>query len=836
MKIPIGIDLGTTNCCLAYIKGGKAEVLEIDGRTTMPSVIAQEPDGSFLIGRRAKECASPLYRYGFVKRHMGRNVEYPFRDGPQTPTQISSRFLGRLKELAVDLLGEVAAVITVPAHFQDTHLKQTRLAATEAGLEVLDIIREPVAAAIAYHREKYLGASGAKTSILVYDLGGGTMDATLCIRAGDHIAVGANGEAYGGDQFLGGLDFDKKLVQLVEPSLRKQGADLCQTDRDDSDRETVPLVFKPYMHELLVQAERVKMKLSETDETQWTQELMVNAAECRINQWIRRADFEHAIEPDLNRTLGFCDEALLKHARGLPGSSERPENEQIAAEAKRLDALILVGGATRMPVIARKLSEHFQRTFGCCPTIKGFREDECVAIGAAYFAAQCLAEQPSSCQHGEFRLDWDITIASQIPAEKATLAGPTGRIEGAILARYSLHLRINDSETSEAIDIDETGRFALPALSLNIGENRFALALLRPDGTESASWTWSIVRGGITASPGGLASAIHVRLRHGKAILLPAGTTPGTAHTQIFYTKDHGPVVRMPLYEGYHAIGTLEFATNARPGTPVDVRATYQPGNIQAVIKVGNGEPQEKSLSMEPQNIQAGRQKLEERFHALDEEISSILENLLVNGEQRAHSLRKQWESLAFDLRSEFEGQMVPDVAKIDDRLQRAEAMLWSLQILKNSVPNLRARCDHLRNLMQELGVGGSWITKQLQDIYARLNGSQNDDHLASIASEIEELRRSIMSRVQLVVTERNVEDKMEEIRSRLTRIRQGSQFDDKNIDRIADMAEQIFGNTQTPTNQRLNRLWELDAQYISERYHLAVVENDRAGLLANTA
>ncbi len=865
MKKPIGIDLGTTNCCVAYLEGATPRILKIDGRTTMPSVIAQQANGDFLIGKRAKECAEPPYRYGFIKRHMGLNVRYPFQQGPLTPTEISARFLAKLKGHAEEALGEVAAVITVPAHFTEERLKQTRKAANLAGLEVLDIVREPVAAAIAYHQEERIAHSEEETHILVYDLGGGTMDASLCIREGNHIRIGANGRAYDGDPFLGGLDFDKQLVRLIRPSLHEQGVDLTKPDGTDSggdsesdgtgpggteadgaesrdsksdsteaDGKVSPIVFADYMHELLSKAERVKMGLSEQDEAEWVQELQVGLVEVRVQEWIRRADYEKAIEPILSATLAICDRALLAQGRERPGADSRSDDEIISAEAGALDALILVGGSTRTPAVAEKLREHFDTRFGCRPRIERFREDECVAIGAAHVAARCLAQRTGPGQQGEFRLHWDVSPTTQVPERMESIHGPSGTIEGGLEPDWSLRIEVNEQVLEDGIEIGNDGRFLLPNLPLTSKENRFVLSLADPDGGVRSSWDWPVLRGGVSADIGGLARAIQVRLVQGEAVILPAGTKSDAAHTHTFYIKDQATTVRMPLYEGYHFIGTLDFPSNAPPGTPVKVRATYQPGAISITIEVGDAEEESKSLSLQPHDIQAERHQLEDRFHRLRTEIEDLFGKLVADPD-RIDFLRKQWESLAFDLRSELEGQLVPDVAKIDDRLQRAETLRWHLSLLKNSIESQRQRCVHLRGLLEGSGITNKKLHADLQKIEQRLENKPHEDLLASIAEDLDELERSMLSRVTLVVTEQQVRDKLAEIEYRLNKIRQPTKVDNESLislDSIATQARRIADDIESSPNQRLNRLWDLEVRFIRERYHEAIVARDRTGLL----
>jgi molecular chaperone DnaK len=226
MPIPIGIDLGTTNCCMAWIQAGRLAVFKDEhNRTTIPSLVAQTSSGEILVGWRARACRDPRYRHGFAKRALGTTQRYPLADRDVAAHTISGYVLKELKLRAEQVLGgEVAAIITVPAHFQEIHREETRRAAAEAELKVIDLLVEPIAAAVAYYQQREAGGGAlADETILVFDLGGGTMDATVCVRRGTHIEVGARGRAYEGDKYLGGLDFDKALLGLAAEQLIGQG-------------------------------------------------------------------------------------------------------------------------------------------------------------------------------------------------------------------------------------------------------------------------------------------------------------------------------------------------------------------------------------------------------------------------------------------------------------------------------------------------------------------------------------------------------------------------------------------------------------------------------------
>jgi len=842
MTTPIGIDLGTTNCCVAYLDQGEVRVLEIDGRNTMPSIIAQEADGTFLIGSDATRCVEPTFRYGFVKRHMGVAQPFTFRDGPLSPVQISAKYLAKLKEHAQEALhGPVSAVITVPAHFGEIHVKETRNAAELAGLEVLDIIREPEAAAIAYHQECHPDSAGSPTCVLVYDLGGGTMDATVCIRDGDDIRIGGDGAANAGDKFLGGFDFDKQILSLVMPSLHKQGVDLSAGIADPVVDGSVPVAIESSWYELVRYAERVKMRLSDDPKTKWVQELYFGYSQVRIDQWITRAEFEAAGAPLLAQTIETCKGALDRLGECRAGANALTREERIRREAGALDALILVGGSTRMPAVERELQQWLTGLRDTPLRIERFREDECVAIGAAFVAAQRLRQRDTPIPQGNFRLVWDVQPSVQVPPEVGDIPGPSGKVDGPLGPGWSLRLHAGD--TAAEVGLDKEGRFMLPRLGLKSGENRFTLTLGAPDGAMHSSWGWAVRRGGLSTDVSGLPCAIKVRLLDGEVTILPTGTKPDTAHSHIFYIRKlcrqaDKLVFRLPLYEGYRAIGTLEVEADALPGTPVLIRATYkQPGALGITAGVGEKSPQELPFRFAEVDVLQAAGELQERFHLLKEKIDQAFANLSADPAYVAY-LRARWDSLCLDLHTEFEGRMVVDKAKIQDRMARAEELRWQLDLLGNSAESLRQRCVTIVELMRKAGVNDERLRGQADKITARLDGEPTADVLASVAQDLEELRRSVYSRMELYATDQHVVAKQEEIRHRLATIRAvygNDEYARLNLPQVEQVIASIPTTLHTP-NERLNRLWAIDDQYIREPYHQAVLSRDRDGLLAQSA
>ncbi len=367
----IGIDLGTTNSCVAIMDGKTPKVIEnAEGARTTPSVVAFMDDGERLVGQPAKRQAvtNPANTLFAIKRLIGRNfsdpmvekdkgmVPYDIVKGPTgdawvkahgkdySPQQVSAFILQKMKEAAEQHLGEKVekAVITVPAYFNDAQRQATKDAGKIAGLEVLRIINEPTAAALAYGLEKNDGKK-----IAVYDLGGGTFDVSI-LEIGDGVF---EVKSTNGDTFLGGEDFDLRIVDYLADEFKKeQSVDL----RKD----------KLALQRLKEEAEKAKKELSSV--TQYEVNLpfisMNASGPLHLNVKLSRAKLEALVEDLIKKTVGPCEQAL-KDA-GLKKSD--------------IDEVILVGGMTRMPKVVETVKEFFGRE-----PHKGVNPDEVVALGAA---------------------------------------------------------------------------------------------------------------------------------------------------------------------------------------------------------------------------------------------------------------------------------------------------------------------------------------------------------------------------------------------------------------------------------------------------------------------
>ena len=344
----IGIDLGTTNSCVAVMEGGEAVVIpNAEGNRTTPSVVAFSKNGERLVGQIAKRQAvtNPENTVISIKRDMGTNKKVNIEGDEFTPQEISAMILQKLKADAENYLGTTVnqAVITVPAYFSDSQRQATKDAGKIAGLEVLRIINEPTAAALAYGMDK----EDADSKIMVYDLGGGTFDVSI-LDIGDGVFEVL---ATSGNNRLGGDDFDQRIIDYLVAEFKKSNGIDLSTD-------------KMAMQRLKEAAEKAKIELSGVQQTQ-------------INLPFITADSTGPKHLDITLTRSKFEELI----RDLVESTSGPVNQALkdaGISASDLHKILLVGGSTRVPAV----QELVKRITGKEPD-KGINPDECVAIGAA---------------------------------------------------------------------------------------------------------------------------------------------------------------------------------------------------------------------------------------------------------------------------------------------------------------------------------------------------------------------------------------------------------------------------------------------------------------------
>ena len=363
MSRVVGIDLGTTNSAVAVLEGGQPTVIaNAEGSRTTPSVVAFSKQGEVLVGEVAKrQAVTNVDRtISSVKRHMGTDWTQEIDGKKYTPQEISARILGKLKKDAESYLGESVtdAVITVPAYFSDSERQATKDAGTIAGLNVLRIINEPTAAALAYGLEK----GNDDEQILVFDLGGGTFDVSLLEVSKDEEGSTIQVQATAGDNRLGGDDWDQKIVDwLISQVKNKEGVDLGK-DRIALQR-------------LKEAAEQAKKELSSSTSTTISLQYlsMTENGPLHLDEKLSRAQFEDMTSDLLERTKAPFHQVI----------------KDAGIKVSDIDHVVLVGGSTRMPAVTEVVKE---LTGGKEPN-KSVNPDEVVAVGAALQAAVIKGER-----------------------------------------------------------------------------------------------------------------------------------------------------------------------------------------------------------------------------------------------------------------------------------------------------------------------------------------------------------------------------------------------------------------------------------------------------------
>lgn len=376
MSKVIGIDLGTTNSCVSIYENGKQKVIEnAEGARTTPSIVAFTKEGETLVGQPAKRqsITNPTQTFHAIKRLIGRKFDedavkkdidlVPYKivradngdawvevKGKKTsPQQISAEILKKMKKTAEDYLGHpvTEAVITVPAYFNDSQRQATKDAGRIAGLDVKRIINEPTAAALAYGMDK----SKKDSTIVVYDLGGGTFDVSVIEIAEVDGESQFEVLATNGDTFLGGEDFDNLLIEYIVSEFKKESGIDIKTD-------------SLAMQRIRDAAEKAKIELSSTQQTDVNLPYVTadSSGPKHLNVVITRSKFEALVEELVERTIAPCKTAL----------------KDAGIDLSAIDEVILVGGQTRMPLVQKRVTEFFGKE-----PRKDVNPDEAVAIGAA---------------------------------------------------------------------------------------------------------------------------------------------------------------------------------------------------------------------------------------------------------------------------------------------------------------------------------------------------------------------------------------------------------------------------------------------------------------------
>ena len=440
----IGIDLGTTNSEVAIVENGQAQVLEIhNGSRLLPSVVGLADDGSLLVGEAAVNqlALHPERTVKSIKRQMGSDYRVDLGGQVYTPQEISAMILKQLKSVAEQSLGEpvTKAVITVPAYFSDAQRQATRDAGEIAGMEVVRIINEPTAAALAYESNHH-----GQKHIMVYDLGGGTFDVSIVRLEDDVVEVLASH----GDNHLGGDDFDQKIIEFALEHL--------QNDFTLDERTLTPQVTARIRRA----AEAAKIHLSSHPFAMLEEEYLLTDQERTVHLSVElsRQDYEEMITPFIDQTLKAAHIAL----------------EGANLSVSDLDEILLVGGATRTPLISQRLEEEL----GLQPRSE-VDPDLCVASGAAIQGAVIAGDKVNSVlvdvtpyTFGTSALsrlaDGELYPYVYVPLIRKNSAIPTSQSEVFFTSydeQEAVDVMVYQGEDPDALNNTEIGRFRIEGLS-----------------------------------------------------------------------------------------------------------------------------------------------------------------------------------------------------------------------------------------------------------------------------------------------------------------------------------------------------------------------------------
>ncbi len=437
----IGIDLGTTNSEIAVIRGGQPHLVEVDGSNLLPSVVGLAEDGALLVGNSARNqyALHPDRTVRSIKRRMGEDTQVGMGDQGYSPQEISALILRYLKQAAERELGEpvAKAVITVPAYFSDAQRQATRDAGELAGLDVVRIINEPTAAALAYEADHH-----GRRNILVYDLGGGTFDVSVVRMEKDVTEVLASH----GNNHLGGDDFDAKIVERLVAHL---------IDELVADPSAEPVA----MARIQRAAEAAKIALSDAPFVRVEEEylLEVDGGPVHLSLELSRSNYEDMIGSFVTETLEAANMAM--QGAGLAVSD--------------LDEILLVGGATRTPLIQRRLEEELG-----LPPRADVDPDLCVAAGAAIQAAVIGGQQVSSVlvdvtpytfgTSALAELNGELHPYTFVPLIRKNTPIPVTKSEAFTTVydnQEAIDVKVYQGEDADALNNTEIGSFLIEGLS-----------------------------------------------------------------------------------------------------------------------------------------------------------------------------------------------------------------------------------------------------------------------------------------------------------------------------------------------------------------------------------
>ena len=702
MSITVGIDLGTTNSCVAVpadadipdkqelIRSGRLKpvggaliVTDAYQAPITPSVVWLEEDGTPVVGSLAK---SKVKYDGqpppamFFKRTMGTDQRVTAGHADLTPQQASTHVLRHLRQLAEEVLQVPVdrAVVTVPAYFEMRAKNETVQAGLDAGLTHVETLIEPFAAAL---MSTHGNPPTESRTFLVYDLGGGTFDVSVVTYSPE---AGFEHLAFEGDRYLGGYEFDKAIVRWMAD--QRPAYDLRLEPDNPAEARLLA--------RLLVRVESEKHFLSRERQTEIYVEGEADRAgiPMTIKLPFDRAVFESLIEDDVRRTLEHCDAALRRAGIG----------------AADLDEVIMVGGSSRVPLVGRLLRERY----GLEPRL--IDPDLCVAVGAGIRAGA------TGVREGVLHLD---PVAATLPVTDVTgrvdLSGRAGAA-GAV----QVLLRSADGVQHLRQETDAEGRFVFEDVALHEGDNELTVTVVA-DGVEIASRRFTVSPGHQPppADEGDvLAHDFSVELESGPHRIAQAGTRLPYHTTFLLETAGQGEVLRVRLDEGLIPVGQVEVADlpgTLPTGTPIEVELEFRPDwSIEAEVRIPSAGLSGRAVISVPREHVPSWEELHQQYQEVD---SGWQERRAVARPDDAMRIGPQLDALLVDCRNLLDQRQ--DRAKCHHKLREAETLLGQVRLpaadtMHPPLPEFEARLAELAELC---------------DVLARTDARQAEQHRDSI-------------------------------------------------------------------------------------------------------
>lgn len=682
----IGIDLGTTNCCGAYFNPfvPKEQALIIfkdeEGEELLPSNLAVK-DGQVFVGRKAKKIPGKI---SSIKRMIENATPLPLKYLDRSdPAGISAEYLKAIKRRAEKTFGEeiTRAVITVPAHFNHQQKKATLKAGELANLKVEELLPEPSAAALAYSWEKEVD----NVTMLVYDLGGGTFDATILTIQNKVCKIAGYGNGLAGEGRLGGSDFDRHLVELfVKHLLPFDNFQKFYTRSENG------IKLNAEIQDVLIRAaEEIKITICKIDENK---KGIFKASEVLGKDFnnvppleIGLSEFKALIETEINQTVNECKKTFNECKRSKPDL--------------KLDRIIMVGGSSRIPFIKEKL----EKEFGIAPDL--YNPDLCVAIGAAIYAAN-LGNIFESSRAKIILEEFPNKIESTIDISGFVELFDVETKDKESLPQYSINLYDEKKDYNQTKKIGEEFWFEFNKVPVPSHQNiKYFISLDSSDGSKPVWGTFLLEQGErIKPEQPRISQPFKIKTIDGMVELLPAGAPLGSFANQKFYTVYKGTEIRIPAYEGHYPLHDVivSISDKVPTGTPIEVSVGYDQKN-QIVLSVENSEydiRKEELVDLSPLKENEfsldQKDKLKEQYMEIMKDINEQLEIL---PHEYQNDYKQEIKYLAAVMDRELRAAL-SDPNRIMDCYLRLEVLRTFLSIPRPDIKNVQLMTVVLREYL----------------------------------------------------------------------------------------------------------------------------------------